>query len=108
MSPFLLGAYPLQFLKVTLDKNNEFAVVKLVRGWHASGAPGRPQNLFVASYLVLKVHRKVKGFRHSTPTVLFAKHSTGHGARIMLEVHPFTFEIQADPLRESRVSLDGL
>ncbi len=70
MSPALLGAYPLQVVKMTLDKSDDFAAVKLVGGWNASSAPGGLQNPFVASYFVVKVRRKVKGFRHSTPPVL--------------------------------------
>jgi hypothetical protein len=56
MSPFLLSAQPLQFVKMTLDKANYFAAVKLVWGWNASGAPGRLQNPFVASYFAVKIH----------------------------------------------------
>ena len=56
MSPFLLSAQPLQFVKMTLDEANDFAAVKLVWGWNASGEPGRLQNPFVASYFVVKIH----------------------------------------------------
>ena len=56
MSPLLLGAHPLQFDKMTLDKTNDFAAVKFVQGWNDSGLPGRFQNSFVASYFVVKIH----------------------------------------------------
>ena len=55
MSPFLLSAQPLQFVKMTLDEANDLAAVKLVWGWNAGGAPGRLQNPFVASYFVVNI-----------------------------------------------------
>ena len=55
MSPLLLALYSLQFVKMTLDKSNDFAAIKFVRARNDSCSAGRLQNLFVARDFIVKV-----------------------------------------------------